>query len=226
VKTTISLNRKIPAGAPHGGDLLIHCACEVDVDMSHPDLAGQIDRAGELCRVAIEQQIDLERKRNPINRQPGDDPPDDDTRPGDPAYERQQRGQPQPQRQAAPQQDWRDDGRGPDRRRDDREDASARYRQDYPDPAPREERPRQSGGGGSQGAPRNARQFLGWLGKQDERVKDQVKDLLKAWNLPSMMRDWSDDDAVAMYTEVTGGRPRSASHQNGHASSNGNGRRY
>jgi hypothetical protein len=191
MKTTISLNRKIQAGAPHGGDILIHCACEVDLDMSNAvSSTDLLRRAGEYCRIAIEQQIELERKENPPPREPGDDDQGDDLRPGDPAYERSRR--------AVPSDPPRD-------RQDAREENQRRYRENYPAPEPSPPPDRRPSGrpGGAEGPPKSTRQFLGWFGKQDEGTKHRASSIAKAWNLPSLFREWSDEDAIALYHELS-----------------------
>ena len=40
--------------------------------------------------------------------------------------------------------------------------------------------------------------------------------MAKNWNLPSLMKEWTDDEAMDMYHELTA-KPESASHRNGSA---------
>jgi len=56
---------------------------------------------------------------------------------------------------------------------------------------------------GADGPPRTARQFLGWFGKQSDETKESVKALGKAARLPSMIKEWSDAEAVDVYARVT-----------------------
>jgi hypothetical protein len=51
------------------------------------------------------------------------------------------------------------------------------------------------------GPPRNARHFLGWLSKHEDR-RDDVKALVRSWELPSRILDWEDADVTAVYNEL------------------------
>jgi hypothetical protein len=62
-------------------------------------------------------------------------------------------------------------------------------------------------GNGVYGAPTSAKTFLGWFGKQDQSVKDAVKAVAKARGLSGLYRDWADEDARAVYAEVTAPPP-------------------
>ena len=201
-------------------------------------MLAQCKLLGDLARAAVQRELDVQRRQaetaaainrerqsaaaTPVSQQPrqrqaGDDDDlgdqrDEDVRPGDPAFERQ-RGR---------NQNWQDDGRNPDRRREDREEASRRYKENYP-PPDRDERParrddRGSGRGGDRqertGPPETARQFLGWLNKQDDDVKRRAQRIGKSWNLPSMYKNWDDREAQDVYRELTS-KPESSSHRNG-----------
>jgi hypothetical protein len=52
------------------------------------------------------------------------------------------------------------------------------------------------------GAPTTVKTFLGWFGKQEQAMKDEVKAAAKFRGLPSMFKEWTDDQARAVYAEV------------------------
>jgi hypothetical protein len=234
-KAVVNINQKI--GQPNYGSFGASCSFEVEFDaalIGNPDaLLAQCRLLGDLARAEVLRELDVQRRNGmaeaskPVSapaapaRQPGDDFDDqagEDLRPGDRGY------------QAPPQR--RD-------RQADREDNQRRYRENYPAPARDDDRPAryEDGGGrreerrperrsgGNDGPPKTARQFLGWLGKQDDGVKDRVKRIIKAWELPTMMRDWSDDAAADVFHELTS-KPDPAYHRSGSGNGNGNGRSY
>jgi hypothetical protein len=51
--------------------------------------------------------------------------------------------------------------------------------------------------------PETASQFCGWLNKQSEDVKRQVKRLTSAWALKSLYKTWSNADVAAVVRELT-----------------------
>jgi hypothetical protein len=195
MKTTVSLNRKIVTAAPPYGDLLIHCSCEVDLEPSNPEASAvKLCHATDICRMAIDREIELELKNSPKSkgaREPGED--DNGVREGDPAFHRQNRQANKPHQRKS---------NGPVR--------------------PSQHSGQQGGRQGSEqyGPPRNARQFLGWLGKQSEEVKEGCRELTEAWNLPTKMLNWSDQDWGDVYKTLIE-RMAPAAEQNGYS---GNGR--
>jgi hypothetical protein len=52
------------------------------------------------------------------------------------------------------------------------------------------------------GAPTTVKTFLGWFGKQHQSIKDAVKAVAKDRGLPSMFKEWADDDARSVYAAV------------------------
>lgn len=196
MKATININQKI--GQPNYGSFGASCSFEIDIDQAalekSPDtILAHCRLLADLARVAVERELDLQRRKAAPAREPGEDDAED-LRPGDPAYERARPPQPAarpPARQPYSQQDWERDQ--PDQRP---------YQGGQP-PWQRQGSPPPPRGDQRSGPPKNGRQFLGWLGKQDPALKHQASQIAKAWNLPSMMRDWPDDAALAMYQELT-----------------------
>lgn len=66
---------------------------------------------------------------------------------------------------------------------------------------------RQGGGGNGNsrrhdGPPQNGKQFLGWLNNQPDEIRDHVKSIVRGWGFPTMYREWTDSQAMEVYTEV------------------------
>ena len=158
-------------------------------------------------------------------REPGDDDdePPDDLRPGDPAYDRAHGPDKKEYREALRRaddeaQDAEQRGNRPYSQRDwERDEPEQRRGRGRPDNSRRSDDRGDNRGRGSDGPPRNGRQFLGWLGKQDRDVKDRAGRMAKNWNLPSLMKEWTDEEAMDMYHELTA-KQESASHRNGSGS--------
>ena len=204
MKATININQKI--GQPNFGSFGASCSFEIDIDQAalekSPDtILAHCRLLADLARVAVERELDLQRRKSAVPaREPGEDD-DQDLRPGDPAYERSRQPAPAPQQRQQPsrqpynQQDW------------ERDQPDQRPYGGGPPPwqqqgAPAQQ-PQNNGGRTQSGPPQNGRQFLGWLGKQDQSVKHRASKIAKSWNLPSMMKDWPDDAALAIYRELT-----------------------
>jgi hypothetical protein len=70
-------------------------------------------------------------------------------------------------------------------------------------PQPRD-RPGYRQGGPADDPPTTGRQFAGWIAKQDADTHQRVRDLIRAWGLPSRYLDWGGADVQAVYHELTG----------------------
>jgi hypothetical protein len=221
MKIVVNINQKI--GQPNYGSFGAGCSFEMDVEQALLEKDPQLILAhckllGDLARAGVERELDLQRR----HVTPADPARADDSFETDDGPETRQR--PARGRDNRPP-----DNRSEDRRREDFEDRQRGYREYVNEAPPRDDRPARYEDGGSRsdrrggdGPPRNARQFLGWLGRQDRDVQDRVKRQAKAWGLPSMMKEWSDTEAGDMYHEITSKR-ESASHRNGSANGNGRG---
>jgi hypothetical protein len=82
--------------------------------------------------------------------------------------------------------------RPPDRQPPDRRPPPQRDRSGYGRPGPADD------------PPTTGRQFAGWIAKQDADMHQRVRDLIRAWNLPSRYLDFHPDDVRAVFHELTG----------------------
>jgi hypothetical protein len=48
-------------------------------------------------------------------------------------------------------------------------------------------------------APTDAHTFLVWRGKQDDDTKKRIARIAKSKNLPSMIKEWNDAEAMAVF---------------------------
>jgi hypothetical protein len=222
------------------------CGVELEIDdalaADSVKLREQIKRLHSVCYQAVEDELRLHEP--PKAREPGDDDAEaDDVRPGDPAYERSGRSSHVDDRGSF--NEFEDDagypnpGRGdydnpPQRGRGDRRDSRPPPRRnDRPAPSRRDDR---RGGGGQRtyAPPRNAKTFCGWfmslndLGDEGKDVQKEVYKILRAWDLPTAVKELNDDDAVAVYNEIMGAGSRRGGGDwggNGNGRSNGDGGR-
>ena len=195
---TISLNRKILTGDLLGGDLLAHCACELDINPADKAATwAQIKEAAGMCAAAIDEQLRIQSERHPKpSREPGcdDDVSDDrdDRDEGDRGY----RGAP------ATDYDNRRDNQAPPRR-DDRE----RYREDGGGRRDDRGGRRDDRGGrhtNSDQPPKTGKQLFGWA--KDHDVMPWFSDFGKEHRFPARFNDWDErdvDDAMREYYRST-----------------------
>jgi hypothetical protein len=223
VKININVNSKI--GQPNFGSFGAGCSIELDIDqaaLKQPDdVLAQIRFAGDLARAAVERELDLQRKHGQSQapaREPGDDDqPDDDLRPGDPAYDR---ARPDRGRRESDTQD----------RRDNRDDRRQAYRESYQDddrgrsedrrdddrrPARRDDRPRS--GGRDDELPRNGKAL--WAFAKDNGAVEYFNRLGKKRGWPFKFTDWHPDDVQDAVHEYFAKGPGPTS-MNGASSSN------
>lgn len=84
---------------------------------------------------------------------------------------------------------------------------------------------RDRAGYGSEGdLPVNARQLAGWL-NHEPQYKRRVEELIRAWNLPRLYRNFNDDDVRAVVRELLD-NPAEQRSWPGAAQAGGNGRRH
>jgi hypothetical protein len=48
-------------------------------------------------------------------------------------------------------------------------------------------------------SPTDAHTFLVWRGKQDDETKKRIARIAKSKNLPSMIKEWNDAEAMAVF---------------------------
>jgi hypothetical protein len=192
MKTNISLNRKIPAGAPLGGDILAHCACELDLDQTKllteagtKELEEIIRRATDLARVAIEWEAEYELlKAQQTRREPGADdeglaePSRDDRRPSQDHRGYDDYGPPDED----PTRTRRLPERGRGEYRDDRRGGGGGNRNG------------RSGGGGGDREPRTGKQLYGWA--NDRNAVKWFIQFGQAEGFGARLNDWRDDDVA------------------------------
>ena len=185
MKTTVSITEKI--SHERFGSFGAGVSFELEIDQealqSRPaDVLAQLRYAADLCRTAVTRELELTRQKaeagQPPDRDAGDDyyEPGDDVAPGDRGYR-----EPPPEHSRRPP-----DRQPPDRR------PPPRDRSGYGRPGPADD------------PPTTGRQFAGWIAKQDADMHQRVRDLIRAWSLPSRYLDWGGADVQAVYHELTG----------------------
>ncbi len=157
----------------------------IDLEIELPDnltenpalFCERVNGLYSLAEAAVDRQIEQSRPEPPAVS---------DLRPGDPAYDRMHAPPPRrPEPMTQREYDQGDDRYPDDRRQQPRNGGGNGYRQQ---------------GGGA--PPTNGRSFCGWLNRQPPEVHDQVKAIVRGWNLDTYYSNWTDQQVREVYQEL------------------------